>query len=76
VRIVASWVADNEPPQLPLDPAPSAPALMRFVVASAPGEIDVQDAARSPGDPERSPVGVESHTEVPTSAPEPVPPRS
>jgi DNA polymerase-3 subunit epsilon len=30
VRIVASWVADHEPPELPLDPAPSAPALMRF----------------------------------------------
>jgi DNA polymerase-3 subunit epsilon len=31
IRIVASWVADHEPPQLPLDPPPSAPALMRFV---------------------------------------------
>jgi hypothetical protein len=30
VRIVASWVADHEPPELPLDPPPSAPALMRF----------------------------------------------
>jgi DNA polymerase III subunit epsilon len=30
VRIVASWVADQEPPELPLDPSPSAPALMRF----------------------------------------------
>jgi DNA polymerase III subunit epsilon len=37
IRIVASWVADNELPELPLDPAPSAPALMRFAepVASA-----------------------------------------
>jgi DNA polymerase III subunit epsilon len=31
IRIVASWVADHEPPQLALDPPPSAPALMRFV---------------------------------------------
>jgi DNA polymerase III subunit epsilon len=30
IRIVASWVADHEPPELPLDPPPSAPALMRF----------------------------------------------
>jgi DNA polymerase III subunit epsilon len=37
VRIVASWIADNEPPQLPLDPKPSAPALMRFAAgASSP----------------------------------------
>jgi DNA polymerase III subunit epsilon len=41
VRIVASWVADNEPPQLPLDPAPSAPALMRFAASatSAPEPV-------------------------------------
>jgi DNA polymerase III subunit epsilon len=31
IRIVASWVADHEPPELPLDPPPSAPALMRVV---------------------------------------------
>jgi DNA polymerase III subunit epsilon len=30
VRLVASWVADHEPPELALDPPPSAPALMRF----------------------------------------------
>jgi hypothetical protein len=30
VRIVASWVADGESPELALDPPPSAPALMRF----------------------------------------------
>ena len=34
IRIVASWVADNEPPELSLDPAPSAPALMRFAAAA------------------------------------------
>jgi DNA polymerase-3 subunit epsilon len=34
IRIVASWVADHEPPELPLDPRPSAPALMRFVAQS------------------------------------------
>jgi DNA polymerase-3 subunit epsilon len=30
IRLVASWVADQEPPELALDPPPSAPALMRF----------------------------------------------
>jgi hypothetical protein len=35
IRIVASWVADNEPPELGLDPLPSAPAIMRFA-AGAP----------------------------------------
>jgi DNA polymerase-3 subunit epsilon len=60
VRIVASWIADNEPPQLPLDPEPSAPALMRFA-ASAAGQVGPQDASGSPGDQERPTVGVESH---------------
>jgi DNA polymerase III subunit epsilon len=38
VRIVAGWIADNEPPELALEPAPSAPALMRFAgeATSAP----------------------------------------
>jgi DNA polymerase-3 subunit epsilon len=35
VRLVAGWIADNEPPQLPLDPPPSAPALMRFAASAA-----------------------------------------
>jgi DNA polymerase III subunit epsilon len=61
VRIVASWIADNDPPQLPLDPAPSAPALMRFVAASVPGEIDAQEAAGRFGDPERAPPRIKSH---------------
>jgi DNA polymerase-3 subunit epsilon len=34
VRIVAAWIADNEPPELELEPAPSAPALMRFAGAA------------------------------------------
>jgi DNA polymerase-3 subunit epsilon len=36
VRIVASWIADNEPPELPLEPVPSAPALMRFAAVATP----------------------------------------
>ena len=37
VRIVAGWVADHEPPELALDPPPTAPQLLRFVsAASAP----------------------------------------
>jgi len=35
IRIVASWVAENDLPELPLEPAPSAPALMRFAAAAA-----------------------------------------
>jgi DNA polymerase-3 subunit epsilon len=34
VRIVASWIADQGPAELALDPAPSAPALMRFAAAT------------------------------------------
>jgi DNA polymerase III subunit epsilon len=30
VRIVAGWIADHEPPELPLDPPPSPEALLRF----------------------------------------------
>jgi DNA polymerase-3 subunit epsilon len=30
IRIVASWVAENEPPALPLDPPPSARELLAF----------------------------------------------
>ena len=30
IRIVASWVAENEPPALTLDPAPTETALLRF----------------------------------------------
>jgi hypothetical protein len=37
IRIVASWVADHEPPELPLDPPPGAPALMRFVAEATEG---------------------------------------
>jgi DNA polymerase-3 subunit epsilon len=57
VRIVASWIADNEPPQLPLDPAPSAPALMRFA-ASVAGEVDSQERAGGPRDPEHAGLAV------------------
>ena len=34
VRLVAGWVADNEPPELALDPPPSAPGLMRFAAGA------------------------------------------
>jgi DNA polymerase III subunit epsilon len=37
VRIAASWIADNEPPELALDPLPSGPAILRFAAdATAP----------------------------------------
>jgi hypothetical protein len=35
IRIVASWVAENEPPTLTLDPAPTEAALMRFSGSAA-----------------------------------------
>ena len=45
VRIVASWIADQEPAELALDPAPSAPALMRF---AAEATADPQAPTRPP----------------------------
>jgi excinuclease UvrABC nuclease subunit len=36
VRIVASWIAEHEPPTLTLDPKPAHDALLRFAGASAP----------------------------------------
>jgi DNA polymerase-3 subunit epsilon len=46
VRLVASWVADHEPPELALEPSPSAPALMRFAA----------DATAAPPAPAPRPV--------------------
>jgi hypothetical protein len=36
IRIVASWVAENEPPTLTLDPPPDAEALASFAAETAP----------------------------------------
>jgi len=36
IRIVASWIAEHEPPTLRLDPAPDAKALARFAAETAP----------------------------------------
>jgi hypothetical protein len=36
IRIVASWVAEHEPPVLALAPVPDAAALGRFTGAMAP----------------------------------------
>jgi DNA polymerase-3 subunit epsilon len=53
IRIVASWVADQEPPELPLDPPPSAPALMRFVAeATAAAAPEPQATAAAPPEPQ------------------------
>ena len=35
LRIVWGWLADNEPPELPLDPAPDPGDLRSFVAAAA-----------------------------------------
>jgi DNA polymerase-3 subunit epsilon len=35
IRIVASWVAEHEPPALPLDPAPGADELLAFTGSAA-----------------------------------------
>ncbi|HEV3375826.1 MAG TPA: exonuclease domain-containing protein [Thermoleophilaceae bacterium] len=52
IRIVASWVADQEPPELPLDPPPSPPALMRFVAeATAAAAPEPQATAAAPPEP-------------------------
>jgi hypothetical protein len=50
IRIVASWVADQEPPELPLDPPPSAPSLMRFVAETT----EPATAAPEPAPPRAS----------------------
>jgi hypothetical protein len=63
IRIVASWIADNEPPELPLEPEPSAPALMHFA-ASALGEVDAQERAGRERDPEPVGAGIEGHVGV------------
>ena len=60
VRIVASWIADNEPPDLALHPPPSAPALMRFA-ASATGEVDARHGPERQRDPEHPGVGIDGH---------------
>jgi DNA polymerase III subunit epsilon len=54
IRIVASWVADHEPPELPLDPPPSAPALMRFVAAVAEPATAVPAPAPQPASGSRA----------------------
>jgi DNA polymerase III subunit epsilon len=36
LRIVAGWIAEHEPPQLELDPAPAEPDLLRFAAAATP----------------------------------------
>jgi DNA polymerase III subunit epsilon len=41
VRIVASWVADQEPPELALEPPPDAGALLRFVDPTSAGPAEV-----------------------------------
>ena len=35
LRIVWGWLAEHEPPSLPLDPAPAAEVLQEFVAAAA-----------------------------------------
>jgi DNA polymerase-3 subunit epsilon len=38
IRIVASWVAEHEPPTLSLDPAPGEAALHRFATEAVPSQ--------------------------------------
>jgi hypothetical protein len=54
IRIVASWVADHEPPQLALDPTPSAPALIRFVAESTSPATAEPAPARLPASGSRA----------------------
>jgi DNA polymerase III subunit epsilon len=55
VRIVASWVADHEPSELPLDPPPSAPALLRFA-AAATTAAPARARPRASGSPASAPA--------------------
>jgi len=48
VRLVAGWIADNEPTQMPLDPAPSAPALMRFAATATATATATTEPAPAP----------------------------
>ena len=41
VRIVASWIAENEPPELALDPPPDGAALRDFVASAMPAPAAV-----------------------------------
>jgi DNA polymerase-3 subunit epsilon len=41
VRIVASWIAEHEPPELPLAPPPDSGALREFVAAATPAPAAV-----------------------------------
>jgi DNA polymerase III subunit epsilon len=41
VRIVASWIAEHESPELPLDPRPDSAALREFVAAAMPAPAAV-----------------------------------
>ncbi|HET8819957.1 MAG TPA: exonuclease domain-containing protein [Thermoleophilaceae bacterium] len=45
IRIVASWVAEHEPPSLKLDPAPDAAALTAFLASAAPEPCEARAAA-------------------------------
>jgi len=39
IRIVASWVAEHEPPVLTLEPAPDSDKLLAFTMGTAPAAI-------------------------------------
>jgi DNA polymerase-3 subunit epsilon len=52
VRIVASWIADDEPLELALDPKPSAPAIMRFAASAT--EISLPERPRDEGSPPKA----------------------
>ena len=54
IRIVASWVADHEPPELALHPRPSAPALMRFVAEATAAARPAPVPARPPASGSRA----------------------
>jgi DNA polymerase III subunit epsilon len=45
IRIVASWIAENEPPALALNPVPSAETLRAFASAAAPAAAGAASAS-------------------------------
>ncbi len=48
IRIVASWVAEHEPPSLTLDPAPDAAAVTAFLASAAPEPSEVPAKSATP----------------------------
>jgi DNA polymerase-3 subunit epsilon len=64
VRIVASWIAEHEPPTLKLDPVPSPDAVLRFAGAEPRARrLPPPEATQGRGKPDPSRAGLRGHRE-------------